>query len=36
MGLVIASRKKSPSVSGEFYGEFDVWIYGNSDVLAVC
>ena len=27
-GLVRVSRKGIPSCSWEFYGEFDVWIYG--------
>ena len=33
MGLVRVSRKGSPSVPQEFYGEFDVWIYGIEVLL---
>ena len=33
MGLVRVSRKGSPIFSWEFYGEFDVWIYGKEVIL---
>ena len=35
MGLVRVSRKGNPFCSWEFYGEFDVWIYGI-EALEVC
>ena len=33
VGLVRVSRKGIPSVPWEFYGEFDVWIYGIQVLL---